>query len=175
MASRTRDMPLFDAVADWLHANLPPARYTGIVHSDFRLGNVMFAREAPARLAAVLDWELAALGDLLVDVGYLSAFWVQPGDPKLRMFELGDVLRLGGFGTREDMVSRYAAKTGRSMEHLRFYEVLALWRLAAMMEANFRRGSEGAAVSEYFRGFATGAAEMIERAAWLAWGHEGAG
>jgi aminoglycoside phosphotransferase (APT) family kinase protein len=165
---RTREIAAFDAVTEWLHANLPDSRYSGIVHGDFRLGNVMFASEAPARLIAILDWEMAALGDPLVDLGYLAAFWVQPDDPSLRMFELANVLRLGGFGTRQQLVRRYEEATGRSTVQLRFYEVLALWRLAAMMQDNHRRAATGVIDNEYLRGFETGAAELIERAAWLA-------
>ena len=165
---RTRELPAFDAVARWLYANLPESRSASIVHGDYRLGNVMFARDAPARLIAIFDWEMAALGDPLVDVGWLAAFWVQPDDPPLKMFELANVLRLGGFGTREALISRYEDATGRSTSGIRFYEVLALWRLAAMMEGNYRRAITGQIDNEYLRGFGNGAVELTERAAWLA-------
>ena len=165
---RTRDLPAFDRVAEWLRANLPESGSAGIVHGDYRLGNVMFAPDPPARLIAIFDWEMATLGDPLFDVGYLAAFWVQPDDPPLRMFDLATVLRLGGFGTREELVARYENATGRSAPRVRFYEVLALWRLAAMMEGNYRRAITGQIDNEYLRGFGNGAVELTERAAWLA-------
>jgi aminoglycoside phosphotransferase (APT) family kinase protein len=165
---RTRDLPAFDAVARWLYANLPESRSASIVHGDYRLGNVMFARDAPARLIAIFDWEMATLGDPLVDVGWFAAFWVQPDDPPLKMFELANVLRLGGFGTREALVGRYEEAAGRSTAGIRFYEVLALWRLAAMMEGNYRRASIGSVDNAYLRGFGNGAVELTERAAQLA-------
>ena len=165
---RTRDLPAFDAVERWLQANLPESAPAGIVHGDYRLGNVMFAPDAPACLIAILDWEMATLGDPLADVGWLAAFWVQPDDPPLKMFELADVLRLGGFGTRADLVGRYADASGRSTAHVRFYEVLALWRLAAMMEGNYRRAVSGSIDNSYLRGFGTGVVELTERAAQLA-------
>jgi aminoglycoside phosphotransferase (APT) family kinase protein len=111
---------------------------------------------------------MAALGDPLVDVGWLATFWVQPDDPPLKMFELANVLRLGGFGTREALVARYGDATGRSTAGIRLYEVLALWRLAAMMEGNYRRASTGAVDNEYLRGFGNGAVELTERAVQLA-------
>ncbi len=167
-AVRTRDLPAFDALARWLGSHRPTSRLAAIVHGDFRLGNLMFAPSAPPRVAAILDWEMAALGDPMVDVGYLSAFWVQPGDPELRMFDLATVQRLGGFGTRREMTERYAERTGRAVGAVRYFEVLALWRLAAMMEGNYRRAASGEIENQYLLSFSNGAVELVDRACGLA-------
>ena len=71
---------------DWLAANMPESPEATIVHGDYRLGNTMFGRRAPARLVAIFDWELATIGDPLADVGYLTATWSQPDDPQDTMF-----------------------------------------------------------------------------------------
>ena len=165
---KTREVPAFEAVRDWLRAELPAPQGATVLHGDYRLGNLIFARQAPARLLGILDWEIAALGDPLVDLGYLSAYWVQPDDPPLRIFDLGAVLRHGGFLSRAEMVRRYAQATGRDVSSLRFYEVFAFWRLAAMMQSNYKRARDGAIESAYLLGYEEGSAEMIEHAARLA-------
>ena len=70
-----------ERVGAWLAENLPESGPATIVHGDYRLGNTMFAAEAPARLEAVLDWEMATIGDPLADLGYLCMFWTEAGDP----------------------------------------------------------------------------------------------
>ncbi|MCB1746482.1 MAG: phosphotransferase family protein [Gammaproteobacteria bacterium] len=163
-ASKTREIPAFDAVADWLAAHLPASRAATIVHGDYRIGNLMFAPTLPVRLAAVLDWEMAALGDPLVDLGYLTALWVQPEDPPLKFFELSGAVRAGGFHSRAELVARYAAGSDVNVEQWRWYEVLALWRLAPMMEGNYRRAVAGEVVNPYLSEFGDGAVELAERA-----------
>ena len=124
----------------------------------------MFAPTLPVRLAAVLDWEMAALGDPLVDLGYLTALWVQPEDPPLKFFELSGAVRAGGFHSRAELVARYAAGSDVNVEQWRWYEVLALWRLAPMMEGNYRRAVAGEVVNPYLSEFGDGAVELAERA-----------
>ncbi|MDQ2804682.1 MAG: phosphotransferase family protein [Pseudomonadota bacterium] len=165
---KTREVPAFNAIRSWLQVQLPPPQGATVLHGDYRLGNLIFARQAPARLLGILDWEIASLGDPLVDLGYLSAYWVQPDDPPLRIFDLGAVLRDGGFLTRAEIVQRYTQGTGRDLSSLRFYEVFAFWRLAAMMQSNYKRARDGVIESQYLLGYEEGSAEMIERAAWLA-------
>ncbi|MGE0487458.1 MAG: phosphotransferase family protein [Gammaproteobacteria bacterium] len=163
-ASKTREIPAFDAVSQWLTANLPAASAATVVHGDYRIGNLMFAPTLPVRLAAVLDWEMAALGDPLVDLGYLTALWVQPDDPPLKFFELSDAVRAGGFHTREELVERYAVGARVDVADWRWYEVLALWRLAPMMEGNYRRAVAGEVINPYLSEFGDGAVELAERA-----------
>ncbi|MGR8920625.1 MAG: phosphotransferase family protein [Gammaproteobacteria bacterium] len=161
---KTRDIDAFDRTTRWLADELPPARPGRILHGDYRLGNVMYAPRAPAELRAMFDWELSTLGDPLVDLGYLLAFWVEPADPPLKFFEMNDVTRLGGFYTREQVFERYLAQIGADVDSVRWYEVFALWRLTAMMQSIYRLAAEGRVENDYLAGFESGVTELAERA-----------
>jgi aminoglycoside phosphotransferase (APT) family kinase protein len=110
-----------------------------ILHGDLRLGNVMLSRTAPARIIGVLDWELAGIGDPLVDVGYTLATYAMPGEPLHALTELSTATLAAGFPTRDQLAARYAASTGRDLSRLAWYEALALWKLAVLFEFSRRR------------------------------------
>ena len=135
-----------------------------VVHGDYRLGNAIFATDAPARLRAILDWEMAALGDPLADVGYLCALWIERDDPHRGMFELSSVTRGDGFPTRDELVARYEATSGRAVTDIRWYRALALWKAAIFMEGNVRRALAGSTDDPWLRGFGDGVVELAERA-----------
>ena len=107
--------PIFLYPADWLAANKPEQSDSTIVHGDYSLGNVMFANDAPARLVAIFDWELATIGDPLADVGYLSVTWSEPdrGDREQTMFDLLTVTHGEGFPSRDELVALYEERSGR--------------------------------------------------------------
>lgn len=147
---RTRDIPAMDRVTRWLVERAPRSRSRAIVHGDYRLGNAMFAAEPRVRLVAVLDWEMAALGDPLADVGYLMATWAQPEDPDNPMLDLSRATRAPGFLTRAELRERYETRSGRRTDGIEWYEVLALWKAAVFLEASHRRYREGRATDPYF-------------------------
>ncbi len=93
--NRTRDVPEVEQLGTWLAENMPDSPPATIVHGDYRLGNTMFAAEAPARLKAIFDWEMATIGDPLADLGYMVMHWTQPGDPESK-FNLHTVTRWRG-------------------------------------------------------------------------------
>jgi aminoglycoside phosphotransferase (APT) family kinase protein len=161
--NRTRELPAFDDAGRWLAAHRPDSPAATVVHGDFRLGNVMFAPGAPATLVGVFDWEMATIGDPLADVGYLAMTWSEPGDPPLR-FELAPVTREPGFGSRAELVEAYAARSGRAVEDIRWYVVLALWKATVFMEGNYRRAQEGRSDDPYLQGFGEGVVELADRA-----------
>ncbi len=161
--NRTRELPVVEQVGAWLGANLPESPAATIVHGDYRLGNTMFASVAPARLVAILDWEMAAIGDPLADLGYLMVFWSQAGDPESR-FDIHGVTRLPGFPSRAEMIARYEDRSGRSMRALPWYVTLALWKAVVFMEGNYRRASAGATDDPYLRSFGDAVVELAERA-----------
>jgi aminoglycoside phosphotransferase (APT) family kinase protein len=161
---RTRAIPAIEAVGAWLDAERPASGPATVVHGDYRLGNAIFAPAAPARLEAILDWEMATIGDPLADVGYLCALWIERDDPHRGMFELSNVTRSDGFATREQLVARYEAASGRSMTDIRWYRALALWKAAIFMEGNFRRALAGSTDDPWLRGFGDGVVELAERA-----------
>ena len=129
----------FADVDAWLESGVPPESGTSVVHSDFRLGNVILAPEPPGRIAAVLDWELATIGDPLADVGYLLATWPAEGEPVNPVAAMGTAALEPGYPTRDELTERYARTTGRDLSDMRWYTVLALWKLAVLFEYNHRR------------------------------------
>jgi len=161
---RTRDVPAVEDVAAWLRRNLPRSGPATIVHGDYRLGNAMFSVAPPARLLAVFDWELATLGDPLADVGYLCALWSERDDPPFGAFELSAVTREPGFLTRDELVARYEAASGRAMTDIRWYRALALWKATIFMEGNYRRALAGTTDDPWLQGFGDGVVALAERA-----------
>lgn len=164
-ASRNRPLPDLDAVTAWLASHLPASGAATIVHGDYRLDNAMFAPEPPARILAILDWEMATLGDPLADLGYLLSFWQELGDPGA---ELGDAAwRLTaqpGFPTRAQLVARYAERTGRQLEHVAFYVALAIWKLAILLEGSYRRHLAGTTDDPFFATLDLGVPALARRA-----------
>ena len=145
-ASRTRELPSMDEAYELLLAAKPPQRYTGIVHGDYRMGN--FLCRPTGRVAAVLDWELCTLGDVLADVGYLLNDWVQPGEPSESLNP--PPTTAGGFPTREAWLERYAQRTGFDVSQVGYYRAFSYWRSAAIAEGVKRRYMEGVMVDESF-------------------------
>jgi aminoglycoside phosphotransferase (APT) family kinase protein len=166
--NKTRELPRVGQLADWLAENMPESPPATIVHGDYRLGNVMFAHGAPARLVAIFDWELATIGDPLADLGYLTVTWTQPGDPEDTMWRSPDaVTRREGFQTRDELVALYEERSGRSMADLRWYQTLALWKAAVFMEGNYKRWLAGTTDDEHLALFDEGVPALAE-AAWAA-------
>ena len=168
--NRTRDVPAVERVGAWLGDHRPESGPATIVHGDYRLGNTMFAAEAPARLVAVFDWEMATIGDPLADLGYLCTLWVDRHDPTGNMFELSGVTREEGFPLREELIARYEERSGRSMTDIRWYQTLALWKSIVFMEGNYKRAVSGSTDDPYLKAFGDGVVELAERAEQMARG-----
>jgi aminoglycoside phosphotransferase (APT) family kinase protein len=172
--NKTREIPAVETVGAWLAEHMPnpnPPTQATIVHGDYRLGNTMFALDAPARLTAVLDWEMATIGDPLADIGYLCMMWAERGDPEegLRA-ALGNVTRADGFYTREELIARYEQRSGRSVGDIRWYVTLALWKSVVFMEGNYKRAIAGTTDDPYLRQFGDGVLELAGRAEEVALG-----
>jgi aminoglycoside phosphotransferase (APT) family kinase protein len=162
--NKTREIPEFDEVAKWLAANLPTSRPSTIVHGDFRLGNVLISLQPPARIVAVLDWEMSTIGDPLADVGYLAATWIDHDDPSGGLSELSAVTREPGFPTRDEMIARYEETSGQPAADIAWYQILALWKSAIFMEGNFRRASTGMSDDPYLASFGENVGQLFARA-----------
>jgi aminoglycoside phosphotransferase (APT) family kinase protein len=167
--NRTRDLPAFERVAQWLADHRPESPPATIVHGDYRLGNVMLAPEAPARIVAVFDWEMATIGVPLADLGYLSVMWFEPEDPPT-MIELSSVTRQPGFLRRDELIARYEEMSGRAMTDIRWYQTLAIWKAIVFMEGNYKRAITGATDDPYLKSFGDGVVELAERAEAMALG-----
>jgi aminoglycoside phosphotransferase (APT) family kinase protein len=169
--NKTREIPAVESVGAWLAEHLPSSGPATIVHGDYRLGNTMFAAQAPARLEAVLDWEMATIGDPLADVGYLCMMWTEAGDDLGGLREhLGKVTRAEGFPTRAELIARYEDQSGRSMSDIRWYTTLAVWKSIVFMEGNYKRALAGMTDDPYLKQFGDGVLELAQRAEEVAHG-----
>jgi aminoglycoside phosphotransferase (APT) family kinase protein len=161
--NRTRQIPEMDEVGAWLAAHLPQSPPATVVHGDYRLGNTMFAATAPPRLRAILDWEMATIGDPLADIGYMMIHWIQADDPPNR-FALHSVTSRPGFPSRRGLVGRYEELSGRSVDDLDWYVALALWKATVFMEGNYKRAVSGSTDDPYLKSFGAGVVELAQRA-----------
>ncbi len=129
-----------DRVGDWLAANRP-ARFTpGIIHGDYHLANVMVRNDGP-ELAAIVDWELATIGDPLIDLGWLLATWPDAEGNGGTM----KIMPWAGFPTADELVAHYAARSDRDVSHIGWYRVLAAYKLAILLEGTYARSCAGKA------------------------------
>lgn len=138
-----RDLPLVEEVGRWLLAGLPAAPRAAVMHGDFHLDNTLFRRDAPA-LAAIIDWELATIGDPLTDLALMLAFWgPRQVDPPGFAFVQQVTRGVPGLVSHEALAARWSRATGIDAGGLDYYLVFALWRLASIVEGAyvlFRRG-----------------------------------
>lgn len=137
-----RAIPEIGEVRSWLAEHIPTSPKPALVHGDYRLGNLMFDKTAPARVLAVLDWEMATLGDPLADLGYLAATYSEPGSPSTTM-HLSPVTAEPGYPSLDELVSRYAERTGLDTSALAWYKALAYWKAAIFSEAIYLRWRRG--------------------------------
>jgi aminoglycoside phosphotransferase (APT) family kinase protein len=161
--SKTRELPAVDEVARRLAADIPEQQGVSIAHGDYRFGNCL-SDLSTGRIAAVLDWELCTLGDPLADVGYLAVYWTDPGQATTRT---NDPTAAGGFGTHADLVTRYAARTGRDVSRIPYYVAFSRFRLAVIGEgvyARYLHGVMGEASQEEMDGFKAGPELLIDLA-----------
>jgi len=149
----SRELPSAIRLADWLRAHCPADQPGALFHGDYKLDNVLFAPESPPRLAAVIDWEMAGIGDPLVDLAWALIFHPGPDgtihlgtskDPKFAVEMLPDARQL---------VERYAERSGRDPASIGWYDVFARWKLAIALEgsyAKFLRGHSDKPLHEFF-------------------------
>lgn len=159
----TRDLPLCVELGEQLGATLPESPAATLVHGDYRLGNVMLANRAPARVVGILDWEMATIGDPLADLGYLTATWSEPGAPEHPLL-LTPVTRRPGFPTRARLIARYAEQTGRDISKIGWYQAFALWKAAVFCEATYRRYLHGERGDRWSASLRNGVPRLLELA-----------
>jgi aminoglycoside phosphotransferase (APT) family kinase protein len=162
----TRPLPDLERVGEWLHTNLPTSPPTTLVHGDYKLDNVMFDETPPIRLISILDWEMSTLGDPLADLGWMVSFWLEPGDVSDDdvFSRTTRVTTQPGFSTRADLIERYATATGRDVENLEWYVVLAVWKLAILLEGSYARHLAGMTDDPFFAHLKTGVPDLARRA-----------
>jgi aminoglycoside phosphotransferase (APT) family kinase protein len=159
-----RDLPRFAQLGEWLVAHRPAEWKPGLMHGDFHLDNCLFSGREP-RLLAVIDWELATIGDPLLDVGLALAFWgPRPIDPPA-MPPVQGVSRCPGALQRGELAVRYAERSGRPVDQLAWYMVLAFWKLAAIVEGAYAQYLDGRLTTDYARRLGDDVPRLLEEAA----------
>ena len=164
-ACQTSVLAPMNHLAAWLLEKLPPAppRYT-VIHNDFKLDNLMLAATDPAQVAAVLDWEMATVGDPLVDLGILLSYWPQADDPEPRREAISGVTALPGWFSRAEVVEHYALHTGLDLSRIAFYEIYALYKVAVVLQQIYFRYQRGQTRDERFADFDRRVAGLAEAA-----------
>jgi aminoglycoside phosphotransferase (APT) family kinase protein len=164
-AARSASLPDLERAIGWLPAHLPAAGPAALIHNDYKYDNLVFDQADPTRVAAVLDWEMATIGDPLMDLGTTLAYWAEPGDPQA-LREFGLTSRPGNLN-RQALVEAYAAHSGRDLGDVRFYYVFGLVKLAVIIQQIYARYLAGHTSDRRFAGLdrLVGAcAEMAVRA-----------
>jgi aminoglycoside phosphotransferase (APT) family kinase protein len=162
--SRSDEVRDMDHLAAWLAEHPPPNPVRpAIVHGDFKLDNVMLDTSDLARIVGVFDWEMSALGDPLVDVGILLAYWAPTSPPGLDA--LTAVTDRPGWYTRDEIIARYAELSGRDVSAIRFYEIFALFKIAVVIQQIFYRYQVGQTSDTRFANFGERVAYLAREAA----------
>jgi len=154
-AAKTEDSDEMEAVYGWLKANRPQTTEFSLVHNDYKLDNVMLSYDDPGKLVAIFDWDMCTLGDPLSDLGSLLTYWIEPSDPPyfqaMARMPVGEL----GFYMRDEIVERYALKSGRSIVDIKFYHVLGLYRLTVIGAQIYIRYIRGQTQDHRFVAFGT--------------------
>lgn len=164
--SKTAELPEIDELIRRLNRSLPHSPAPAIVHGDYRLGNMALDPHDPGRVAAIFDWEMATLGDPLSDLGYTLIYWYEAGDPE-QDGGVGTLARFTakpGFFTRAEIIASYAQRSGRNVDAIDFYQVLALYKLAIISEGIYARYLQGKTYGEGFEGMVRSSAALVQRA-----------
>jgi aminoglycoside phosphotransferase (APT) family kinase protein len=159
-----REIPGLDVAAEWLRGHKPTVYEPGIIHGDYQFANVMYRHGAPAQLAAIVDWEMATVGDPLLDLGWVVMGWPEdPSQPTSMNY-----VDYRGMPTKDEIVARYGEQSGRSVEEIDYYIVLARFKMAVVLEGGYARWVQGGAANDKMEAFGPVVIDMAARAAELA-------
>lgn len=159
---KNRDLPGLEVATDWLRARKPLDFLPGLMHGDYQFANVMYRHGAPATMAAIVDWEMGTVGDPKLDLAWMVQSWPSDTDHP-EPSEMGYV-DMRGMPSRDDVVAHYATVSGRQVDDLDYYLVLAKWKLAIVLEQGFQRAGD----DEKLLAFGPVVTELMRSAAELA-------
>ncbi len=137
--ARTWNVPKFTKVINWLKANVPTEERSCMIHNDFRFDNVILNPENPMEIIGVLDWEMATVGDPMMDLGNTLAYWVQADDDFMAKSTRRQPTNAEGMLTRKEVIAYYCGKMGFEPKQFTFYEVYGLFRLAVIAQQIYYR------------------------------------
>ncbi len=159
----TEDATSFEGVMEWLKDHQPQQVATCLIHNDFRFDNLVLNPDDPLEIIGVLDWEMATLGDPLMDLGNSLAYWIEADDEPAFQMLRRQPTHLKGMMTREEVIAHYLDKTGYKVEGFAFYEVYGLFRLAAIIQQIYYRYFHGQTKDKRFAGFVHAARYLEQR------------
>jgi aminoglycoside phosphotransferase (APT) family kinase protein len=168
--ARTDDIPQVQPLTNWLVTNIPPSPAPTLIHNDFKLNNMLLAPHDLTRAAAVLDWEMATIGDPLFDLAISLGYWVNAEDPMELQTVLPSVTMVPGFINREAFMHLYAQKSGRDLSAMQFYMTFAYFKLAVIIQQIYARWKKGQTQDERFAIFGEHVRDVITYAAHLSQG-----
>lgn len=151
--ARTWNVPKGTRVMEWLSSNLPSQEHICVTHNDYRFDNLVLDRSDPTKILGVLDWELATLGDPLMDLGNTLTYWVEAKDGFFAQKTRRQPTHLKGMLTRREVVDYYCEKMGLQPENWAFYEVYGLFRLSVIVQQIYYRYHHGQTDNPKFRNF----------------------
>ena len=160
---RGRELDGMEVASAWLRAHRPLDYVAGLMHGDYQFANVMYEDGAPARLAAIVDWEMGTVGDPKLDLGWMIQGW--PEDTSAPDAAESSYVDLTGMPSRSQVLARYAEVSGRQVEDIDYYVVLAKWKLAIVLERGFQRADDDEKLQAYgpiIVDLMTSAAELAE-------------
>ena len=168
---KSRELPYLDDVTSWLESNQPRSYPIGIMHGDLHLSNTMVSGEPPMRLVGIVDWEQCTIGDPLLDLGWFVSLWNEPGEPAT-LLPGGDpkFSQRPGMPTRLELIDHYADRSGLEVEHVAYYQVLTLFKIACVIEGSYYRYIRGESRDPAHKSFETVIPSMLERALSIAEG-----
>ncbi len=137
--AKTWNVPKFEKVMNWLKANIPTNERTCLIHNDYRFDNVILSPENPMQIIGVLDWEMATIGDPLMDLGNTLAYWVQADDDFIAKSTRRQPTNVSGMLTRKEVIEYYCTKMNLEAKNFTFYEVYGLFRLAVIAQQIYYR------------------------------------
>ena len=137
--AKTWNVPSCNKVINWLKANIPTEEKSCLIHNDFRFDNVILDAENPMKIIGVLDWEMATIGNPLMDLGNTLAYWVQADDDFMAKSTRRQPTHLNGMLTRKEVIQYYCDKMGFEAKQFTFYEVYGLFRLAVIIQQIYYR------------------------------------
>lgn len=162
--SRTDDVPDVDRAAAWLAGNLPVSSGASLLHNDYKYDNLVLHPEDPARIVAVLDWEMATVGDPLMDLGTSLGYWMDPDDAPERLLLPAGPTTLPGNLSRAQVVERYARRSGLDVSNVLFYYVYGVFKIAVIAQQIYYRYKQGLTRDERFASM-IGAVRILGRTA----------
>lgn len=162
--AKTDDMPKMDRVIRWLVERRPTSPAPALVHNDYKLDNVMLRLGSADPIEAVLDWEMATVGDPLADLGLTLCYWAWADAPQLRAGGVPSLTSQPGWYSRDQFVQHYAQRTGRDLSHIAYHEVLGVFKLAVILQQIYYRFRRGQTQDARFRNFDASVRGLVELA-----------